>query len=1058
MKTRSLILIALVFSACGKTPAPVRHHMVEAGILDHVLKTGLFVSEPAWNDPENNETHRYPMRATLHTASEPVSLDGEWLFKGYPDPLSVEDGFHAEGFDDKEWGTMPVPGMWELNGFGDPVYISNNFAWRWHYENNPPYPPVENNHVGLYRRTFELERTEADQDIFLSIGAVTSNVRVWINGKEVGYSEDSRLAAVFDVTGYVRPGTNVIALEVMRWCDGTYLEDQDCWRMSGISRNVELLRRPKKRLEDINVTASADGLLSVTTMTTPGVKRVAFKLKDDKGKTVGRWNVRTGDDGLEESSSCHRLRKPRLWSAESPTLYRLEADVYDEDGKLTEETWIDVGFRDVEIRGSELLVNGRPVLLKGVNRHEMSPTRGYVVSHEEMLNDIRLMKSLNINSVRTSHYPDDPYWYELCDRYGIYVMDEADIESHGIGYAAEKTLAERKDYALAHAQRFTRMVSRDRNHPCIIMWSLGNEAGNGANHEANYKWAKRYDTSRPTVYQTKFYSYSPVDFSDIDLFHYPSPISFRDYLEGSPHDRPTLLQEYAHAMGNSLGSFDRYWELARKYPCFVGGFIWDFADQALLLDGKVMIGGDFNDYDSWSASFNCNGLLTSDRQMHPHAYEATYVMRNILTSASAEEALEGKVSIHNEYSFIDLSRFRLHWKIRVDGNSVLEGDENRLEVAPGDTCVVKLGFGKQDIEKICPDIPGHEVILDLDYLLKEDDGLLSAGTVLSYDSICINDTSEPILPKGGQDKEPWKISFNTDGALSGWEVGGRSLVSEPVMPCFGRAIVENDKGAKLDDKMKMWLYPELRPERITTTGATRKEGRGYVFDGAGTLFVTYPLGGGVSVAMDYVIADDGSIRLTERLVDTGGLGKCPGLFRFGVEFAMGGQYDNLDFYGLGPFENYSDRRAAARYGHYVQRVRDQYHWGYVRPQESGNHCSMRYMALLDGDGRGLLAVSDSVFSGSALPLSRRDIDLCLNEPGPIHVLVPFTWQKHMHSYELLDRACLDHRSDGRTFVHLDLAQMGVGGINTWGAIPLEEFLLPAKEYSFTVKLIPWDSK
>ena len=1064
MKRLSFLFVSvIVLTACVRVqktvPSDASSLLAARSSLSSL--TAVPTGKEAWLDPGVNEQNRYPMCASIHTDGDTLSLDGTWLFLGCPDPDHLVPGFSECGYDDSAWRTMPVPGMWELNGFGDPVYVCNGFAWRWHYQNNPPYPPTADNHVGLYRRTFAVDKIEDGRDYFLSIGDATSNVRVWINGREVGYSEDSRLAAVFDVTDFIRTGENLIALEVMRWCDGTYLEDQDMWRMSGIGRSVGLHSRPKARLEDISVKASMDGTLTLTTLTTEGVGMLSFELKDPSGRKAGSWKAKVASGELCETYWVKHIRRPRLWSAEIPNLYRLEVSVFDTGGKQTEKTWLNVGFRDVEIRGNQMLVNGRVVLVKGVNRHEMHPTGGYVMTRKDMEEDIRQLKMLNINSVRTSHYPDDPYWYELCDRYGIYIMDEANVESHGIGYRPDRTLAAKEMYKLAHVQRFSRMVQRDRNHPCIIMWSVGNEAGNGPNIEAEYDWGKQYDT-RPVIYTRpgENKERSPISYTDIDFYNYKSPEWTEAFLKSGKQLSPFMFKEYAHAMGNSLGSFDRYWDLVRKYDGFQGGYIWDFADQALLLDGKVMIGGDFNDHDAWNASLHCNGLLTTDRQWHPHAWEAAHVMRNILSWASPEEARAGKIRVYNEYSFRDLSAFRLHWAIQVDGESVLEGDLDRLGIAPGDTCRLALGYTAADLDRLCPEAKAHAVMLNVSYLLKEKEGLLPAGTCLSYDQIVISEGPETMFPAQGKPAQAdWKITFNAQGALSGWTVAGHELVREPLMPCFGRPVVENDFAAYLHEKMQVWEYPEFRPESVETTGAFRKEGSGYVCDGAGTVSVCYGLPFGAKVMMQYDISPDGRVRLTEKLVDAGGLSSSPNLFRFGVELAMPGAYDTVDYFGLGPFETYCDRIDAALQGHYTQQVGEQYHWGYVRPQESGNHEKLRYFSVLDASGFGLTATSDKPFSGSALPVSRWDLDLGVHEPGSIHnKKKPFTYQDHAHSYELVGKAHLDDRARGTTYLHLDMAQMGVAGIDTWGSLPLEEFRLPAKEYSFTLTLTPWTSK
>lgn len=509
--------------------------------------------------------------------------------------------------------------MWELNGFGDPVYLNIGYAWRGHYENNPPYVPTEHNRVGHYVRTFDLPASWSGKQIVLHIGSATSNVRVWINGRQAGYSEDSKLEARFDVTRLVVPGAeNRIALEIFRWCDGSYLEDQDFWRLSGLARETYLTAREKQHVEDIRVEASASGELRWGGRDDPG-REIGRGLHPDLGYKTQATVCDATRDGLKRFGGTASLSGIEPWSAETPRLYRME--VAPSDGKsVTERTKLDIGFRDVSISGGQLLVNGRPVLIKGANRHEMNPYRGYVVSEEEMIRDIEIMKRLNINTVRTCHYPNDPRWYDLCDRYGLYVIDEANIESHGMGYD-EQTLAKDPAYEAAHLQRVTRMVQRDRNHPSIIVWSLGNEAGNGPNFEKAYDWLKQEDPTRPVQYERAVLERN----TDIFCPMYRGYEGCEQYAASNP-SRPMILCEYAHAMGNSMGGFKEYWDLVRKYPAFQGGCIWDFVDQALYrpvdpaiygTDHIFAFGGDYNDYDPSDGSFNCNGIIASDRSLHP---------------------------------------------------------------------------------------------------------------------------------------------------------------------------------------------------------------------------------------------------------------------------------------------------------------------------------------------------------------------------------------------------------------------------------------------------------
>ena len=744
------------------------------------------------------------------------------------------------------------------------------------------------------------------------------------------------------------------------------------------------------------------------------------------------------------------MRRPRLWSAETPYLYALEIDVLDTAGRCCETVRTELGFRDVEVRGKQLLVNGKPVLIKGVNRHEMSPDGGYCMTKEQMEEDVRLLKQLNINAVRTSHYPDDPYWYTLCDRYGIYVMDEADIESHGMGYDPEKTLADKPEWKLAHRERFERMVRRDRNHPCVILWSLGNEAGNGENHAANYRWGKHEDPTRPVIYQKLQGRRDELDWTDIEFYHYRSPEFCEQYLTDGRQVKPFLLQEYAHAMGNSLGNFRDYWDLIRKYDGFQGGFIWDFADQALRRGEGWTIGGDYNDYDAWSGSMHCNGLLTSDRQWHPHAWEAAFVQRNILVETLPQEAGQGIIRLHNEYFFRGLENFCLNWEILCNGvTTSLRGRVNRLRIGPGETRSIRLrGFRPSDWEQM-----QGEICLNLSFTLKRPEGLLDKGTELSWGQVLLREVRPEVDEQPLEVKAPWELRFRkADGFLNTWTIAGKDLLSDPLMPCFGRAVTENDFGAGFEQTMAFWLYPQFRLVSLNYDGNLRECEENLVCNGGpAQLEAEYDMGGEVRVRMEYRISETGTLDVDTRLdaPET-----APDLFRLGLSFAMNGRFDNLDFYGLGPFENYADRKAAARLGYYAQKVADQYHWGYVRPQESGNHEDLRWMRLTDAQGYGLCARSDTLFSGSALPLSREMLDLTIHEPGNVHYPVPLTWQKHYHSYELAPQASLEDRSKGSSWVHLDARQMGVGGINTWGEKPLEAYRIHAGSHAFHFKLTP----
>ena len=1023
---------------------------------------------PEWQDPAVNQVNRLPMRTSFiafdnvddaltgsrETNSRYLSLNGMWRFDWVRDADQCPADFYRTDYDDSAWGTIPVPGIWEMHGYGDPVYVNTGYAWRGRFATNPPAVPVENNHVGSYRREVEIPAAWKDMDVFIHFGSVTSNLKLWINGELVGYSEDSKLACEFDVTPYMQEGMNLLAFQVHRWCDGSYLEDQDFWRLSGVGRDVYLYARPKHRLDDVQVTAGLDdsyrhGQLDVTVALTEGTERVEVKLLDGE-REVASTTLRPQTDG---KASWHvRVNNPQKWSAESPYLYTLTLAVRDAEG-VTEATAIPVGFRRSEIRGSQLLVNGKPVLIKGVNRHELHPDRGYYVTESDMLEDIRVMKAHNINAVRTCHYPDDPLWYALCDRYGLYVVDEANIESHGMGYG-DRSLAKNPIYASSHMERVTRMVQRDRNHPSIILWSVGNEAGHGANTAACYHWIKETDPSRPVQYERA--ELGPE--TDIYCPMYLSPDGCERYLEGvaeklqakaagknsdgeSVREPLPLIQcEYAHAMGNSMGNFKEYWDLVRRYPHYQGGFIWDFADQALHryeADGTVtyLYGGDFNRYDPSDDSFNCNGVFSADREGHPHAEEMRYQYRSIHTRPVDLE--RGEVEIYNEYFFSDLSNYELEWELVADHVAVERGVVGSLLVAPQQRRTIRLGYSAVPTD-------AAEVMLNVRYRLKRAEPLLPAGHVVAYDQLCVREydpastfalsrtEQAPVVERdkrfiyvGGAD---WRMEFNTQ---SGWldriVFQGRELLQEALQPQFYRAVTENDEGyykhGRNKEKIEPWRRPDLS---LVSIQGEVKEGRAVVTS------VHRMASTGAEIEMTYEINGAGHVLVSEAMkagtptVETGDL------LRFGMTCAMPARYDRIEFWGYGPFENYSDRYSAARVGLYRQSVDEQYHMGYVRPQESGTHTGLRCWRVVDAGGCGVEIVSDTLFSASALPYSTTDLDIYSGAP------------RHSSELEPADA----------TYLNFDLRQKGVGGINSWGTQPLPAYRLPYRDYTFRFILRP----
>ncbi len=1003
-----------------------------------------------WQDPNVFEENRMPMRATFVSAQQQtLNLNGLWKFHFNPTVEGRLRGFEAVGYDDASWDEIPVPGLWDLNGYCDPLYVNNGYPWSGHYKNNPPYPALEHNYVGQYRRSFTIDKSWIGKQICLNIGSATSNVRVWVNGKMVGYSEDSKLEARFDLTKYVHAGENTIALEIFRWCDGTYLEDQDFWRFSGIARGVEIYTREKERIEDVHVTGWADGRLKVHVEVTKGISRVDLEVRNPVGQYVFAVDGLKPVKGVVDYEVT--VPDPLLWSAETPCLYTLGVQA-DTRKAVAENTEVSFGFRTVEVVGNQLMVNGKPILIKGADRHELSPSGGYIVTEAEMIRDIRIMKELNINAVRTCHYPDDPRWLALCDKYGLYVVDEGNIESHGMGYGPA-TLAKNPLFAAAHLARDSRMVKRDFNHPSVIIWSLGNEAGAGPNFEACYDWIKAFDPSRPVQYEQAVIGRErrSLRYTDIYCPMYSSPDGDRAYLQHA--DKPLIQCEYAHAMGNSMGNFKEYWDLIRSEPAYQGGFIWDFMDQALRwpsdkpgTDHIFIFGGDLNDYDPSDGSFNCNGVIAADRSLHPHAYEVRYQYRNILTTAGDKP---GVVNIYNENFFTDLSGYRLVWTLEADGEPFRTGIVENLDVAPQATKTIDLGIGDRPDE-------GRVITLTVRYQLKEAEPLLPAGFEVAYDQLVLADA--PALPVGTSESvrgtvksaetasayafcgtvtrpgtlnprsATWEVTIDKNlGALTSYKLEGKEMVSEPMMPCFDRALVENDLGARFQNRFALWRNIQFQVASV----AAKPVGNSCQVD------VTFaPIDGKGIVKVAYLVDPDGTVAVSESLEDAGGLSEAQYLFRFGMRFAMPGQYSDLDFFGLGPWENYADRHSAALLGRYRQRVEEQYHYGYARAQESGTHTGMRWMNILDESGTGLKLSAPTPFSASALPFSLEDLDT------------------HVHSLELKAKAHENERSRGTTYVHMDLAQMGVGGITSWGTWPLKEYLLPAQPYDFVFTLAP----
>lgn len=995
-----------------------------------------------WQDPQLNAVNREPMRANFfaYRAGEApkksksanyLSLNGTWKFNFVNDVASRPADFWRKDFNDKGWGTMPVPGMWELNGYGDPQYLNNGYPWRNSFRSNPPELPAEGNHVGSYRREIKVPASWKGKDIFAHFGSVTSNIYLWVNGQFVGYSEDSKLEAVFNLTKYLVPGKeNLIAFQVFRWCDGTYLEDQDFFRFGGVGRDCYLFARDKKRINDIRVTPDlvnnyADGVLDID-MSLSAKAPVTLSLKDAGGKEVAKATTKTGKARIE-------LKNPSKWTAETPYLYTLTARM---EGS-GEEIPVNVGFRKVEIAGSQVLVNGRPVLFKGANRHELDPDGGYVVSPERMLQDIQMMKKLNINAVRTCHYPDDNLWYDLCDKYGLYMVAEADIESHGMGYG-DQSLARNAAYKKAHLERNKRNVSRNFNHPSIIFWSLGNEAGYGPNFEAAYDLVKSEDPSRPVQYEQAGWEGK----TDVFCPMYYGYGGCESYSKSDDLKKPLIQCEYAHAMGNSEGGFKEYWDLVRKYPKFQGGFIWDFVDQSLHWKGKDGVeiyayGGDFNRFDAHDQNFCDNGLVSPDRVPNPHAREVAYIYQNVWTSLADKG--RGEVEIYNENFFRDLSDLRLNWTLLCNGVPVRTGVVDRLDVEPGKRVKVAIPFGPIDAS--------GEWLLNIGYMLKEADGVLPAGFQVASAQLALTEAVKPdmnianaaeanrsaaapevidnqyyrVIVKG----EDFTIEFNRqNGFMTKYEVNGLDMIKEDgeLTPNFWRAVTDNDMGAGLHHRYSAWRRPEIKLTSLKST-----ESGGLV-----KVVADYDMPGVKSkLTLNYVINNTGEVLVTESLKTEENADVSP-MFRFGMQMQMPESFSRIRYYGRGPTENYCDRNNSTPVGLYNQSVAEQF-YPYIRPQETGTKTDIRYWRQLNAAGAGLEFVSEMPFSASALNYSIESLD---ESDGKMQ----------LHSPEVKPADYVN--------LLIDKKQMGLACENSWGAIALPQYRLPYGDYTFTFKMIP----
>lgn len=1068
--TLSMAGLAMVAFGARKPKAAIK-----SSVKTVAIKQPTFTE---WHDLQVNEINRLPLH-TMHFAYDPndfpgtgaeyldkkksmnyLSLEGTWKFNWVANADERPTDFYKTDLDDSKWNNIQMPGNWEMLGYGQPEYVNVGFGWRGHFDQQPPAVPIKDNHVGSYRREINIPSNWDGKRIIAHFGSVTSNIYLYVNGKFAGYAEDSKVAAEFDITPFLKKGKNLIAFQTFRWCDGSWCEDQDFWRLSGPARENYLYARSKDhRLLDVRVETDLknnykDGYLNITAKV-QGNTLAYFGLYDPDGKEV----IVTGTDNVKNGVAKYQLRvkNVRKWSAETPNLYTLVVSPIQNGGMYLpyEIVQVKVGFRKVEIKNKQFLVNGQPVLLKGADRHEMDPDEGYNVSEQRMIQDIMMMKRMNINAVRTCHYPDDPRWYDLCDKYGLYVVAEANQESHGFGYG-DDAAAKKPEFAKQIMERNQHNVSMFFNHPSIVTWSLGNETVMGDNFLQAYKWIKSQDKTRPVQYEQARRG------EGTDIFcpmYYPVAASEK-YAKDPNSPMPLIQCEYNHTMGNSGGNLSDYWDLIRKYPILQGGFDWDFVDQALhrnivkpmsILPYKMnneelrkieyCYGGDYNKYDPSDNNFNCNGIIGPDRQMNPHAYEVAYQYQNIWTKMVNAET--GEVSVHNENFFRDLSNYALAWRLEEDGVETQNGTIADLDVPAQQTKNFTIPYDKSKIK-------GKEVFLNIDFRLKEAEPLLTAGQVMAYAQLpvvtkqaCSGDCSKMLAQGHGKKKMKLaakknnvvavttpNLTFKIDrstGLISEYAYNGKSLLGEggTLKPNFWRAPTDNDMGAGLQKKFKAWKNPQMNLKNIDVKKDKKTN--------SVTILTSFDMPE-VQGQMDitYVVfANTGAVKVTEDFKATEGA-KVSDMFRFGMLMQMPYTMEKSYYYGRGPIENYSDRKDCMRIGVYTDDADNQY-FPYIRPQESGTKSDIRWWKQTDATGLGLQVKSCTPFYASAIHFDTEELD-----DGDD--------KEQRHSFDL--------KKSKFTNLFLDSAHMGVGGENSWGAWPLEKYRVHYGNKTFTFTLIP----
>jgi beta-galactosidase/beta-glucuronidase len=1059
-----------------------------------------------WENPRVTGINKEPAHATLMPYPDEkvaleckrenspwfMTLNGEWKFKLYENPYMVPEDFPDPNYDDNKWDSIPVPSNWQMLGYDKPIYVNVRYPFR----ANPPRVPHDWNPTGAYRRKFIIPEDWFDKQIFLVFDGVDSAFYVWVNGQMIGYSQDSRLPAEFNITRYVKPGENLLAVMVLRWSDGSYLEDQDMWRMSGIFRDVYVYCAPNLHIRDFFVRTffdekyedailkvrvnvrnysnieSKQHILEIKLFTRDGLPVFDEPIVSNIGE------VSPGSEAIIEVE--RKVSKPKKWSAEDPYLYTMLLTLKDRGGGIIEVESCYVGFRQIEVKGGRIFINGVPVYFKGVNRHEHDDVRGHAITVESMERDIILMKRFNFNAVRTSHYPNHPAWYDLCDKYGIYVIDEANIECHGlIGFSRTIWQIEEKfgkpwneiirefqekirdkpkseiimellsgfpryvepahdpEWLHAFMERFVRMVERDKNHPCVIMWSLGNESGYGPNHDALAGWVHRYDPTRPVHYEGTIHTQERKISRSVDVISimYPSLERLIELAEDPEEDRPIIMCEYAHSMGNSTGNLKEYWDIIYSYKRLCGGFIWDWVDQGLKRvteDGREWwaYGGDFGDEPN-DGNFCINGLVWPNREPHPAMWECKKIQQPV--EAEAVDLSKGLVRILNRYDFMDLSIIDIFWELTEDGEIIQEGKMPKLSTPPHGSEIITVPLKIPEKLK-----PGAEYYLTIRYKLSESTLWAEKGFEVGWSQFKMPFAVPPgpeikvdNMPTLNLEDKPDKIvisgrDFNltfdkSTGSISSFTYKGFNLIKGGPVLNVWRAPTDNDA-------------PRLAP-------IWRSAGLNRLKSAIKSIRVERPMDQMVRVVVESSLCTPENVErfsciYTYKIYGSGdmiveadikpGREVPPHLPRIGLQLTIPGGFENFAWFGRGPHENYCDRKEGALVGVYKSTVDEQY-VPYIKPQENGNKTDVRWVALTNNLGFGLLAIGMPLMESSAHHYTAED------------------FERAKHTHELVRREDI--------VLNLDYMQSGLGG-GSCGPDTLPKYLVKPEPVCFKVRLRP----